>query len=219
MKVLYLDFDGVLHDDAVYVSAKKGIHIDTPGRTLFEWMPMLEQALEPYPEIQIVLSTSWVRGNSFSFAKNKLSQTLEDRVIGATFHNALMQKWDFDNMSRGMQIWADVVRRKPTAWCALDNDAFGWPTWCRDRLVKTEDRTGIGCPDAQDRLRQMLSSMSSTIRLEDIVLTPPRTLEENQTGYDAEHIAEMTPAQAVCKPDDESDRTPVSTLKPGPAHE
>ncbi len=35
--LLYLDFDGVLHHEAVYVSSKRGIYIREPGFELFEW--------------------------------------------------------------------------------------------------------------------------------------------------------------------------------------
>jgi hypothetical protein len=56
--ILYLDFDGVLHDDAAYCSPDRGMYLDTPGRTLFEWMPILDELLAPYPELRVVLSTS-----------------------------------------------------------------------------------------------------------------------------------------------------------------
>lgn len=57
--VCYCDYDGVVHDDAVYWSPNMGIHMRTPGRTLFEWLPLLEELLAPHPEVKIVLSTSW----------------------------------------------------------------------------------------------------------------------------------------------------------------
>jgi hypothetical protein len=157
MKLIYLDFDGVLHDDEVYFKFNRRIRLETPGRTLFEWMPILENLIEPHPDVQIVLSTSWVRLKSFSFAKSKLSKTLRDRVIGSTFHRGIMQDAEFVSMSRGMQIWSDVIRRKPDAWCALDNDTFGWPAWCRDQLIETEDSVGISCPYVQERLRNALT--------------------------------------------------------------
>lgn len=81
--MLYLDFDEVLHDAEVYVSRKRGIELRTPGHTLFEWMPMLEEILAPYPQVAIVLSTSRVRARSFDFAKAQLSHALQQRVIGA----------------------------------------------------------------------------------------------------------------------------------------
>ena len=159
LRVCYCDYDGVVHDDAVYWSPKRGIYISTPDRTLFEWMPILEDLLAPYPVVKIVLSTSWVRVKSFEFAKSRLSPTLQQRVIGATFHNRLMQKLEFDFMSRGFQVWSDVKRRNPASWFAIDNDDLGWPPHCRDRLIKTEDRLGLSDLDVQDAIRRMLMSM------------------------------------------------------------
>lgn len=118
----------------------------------------MEELLAPYPDVKIVLSTSWVRVKNFEFAKRQLPSSLQKRVVGATFHNREMQKFDFDNMSRGMQICADVGRRKPAGWFAIDNDDQGWPAWCRDRLIKTEDRLGLSDPAVQDLVRKMLAT-------------------------------------------------------------
>lgn len=161
LKVCYLDFDGVLHDDSVYWNSKIGIHIRQPGRTLFEWAPVLEKLLIPYPEIKIVLSTSWVRVKSFEFAKRQLSQALQGRVVGATFHNREIQKFDFDNMSRGAQILADVYRRKPAGWIAIDNDDVAWPSAHMDKLVLTHDRRGISDAVVQEQICRMLESLCS----------------------------------------------------------
>lgn len=158
LQVCYVDFDGVTHDDAVYWSPKRGIYIGTPGRVLFEWMPILEDLLAPYPEVKIVLSTSWVRVRSFEFAKKQLSPELQRRVIGATYHNRHMRRDEFELMSRGRQVLDDVQRRKPTHWFAIDNDDLGWPLEYRDKLVKTEDHAGLSDIDAQEAIRKMLGS-------------------------------------------------------------
>jgi hypothetical protein len=159
MKLLYLDFDGVLHDDAVYWHPKHGIYLATPNCTLFEWMHILEALLEPHPDIFIILSTSWVRVKSYEFAKKKLSPNLQSRVVGATFHNREMQKADFDFLSRGYQILADVKRRQPSSWFAIDNDDEGWPIQYRENLVLTTDRLGISEETVQNSIREMLLRM------------------------------------------------------------
>jgi len=158
--VVYLDFDGVLHHDAVYWSRKDGIHIRAPGATLFEWSHILEQLLAPHPDVRIVLSTSWVRVKSFDFAKKQLLPSLQERVIGATFHRRQMSKFAFDQMSRGAQIYADVQRRRPAAWLALDNDVDKWPTHCLENLIKTEDHLGLNDPSVQLAVRMRLAALS-----------------------------------------------------------
>lgn len=158
--VIYLDFDGVLHDDAVYWSKQKGIHIRTPGRALFEWVHILEQLLAPHPFVRIVLSTSWVKVKNFEFAKKQLPGSLQERVVGATFHAREMKKWQFDNLSRGAQILADVERRGPVRWIAIDNDDEG-PEAYRDHLIKTEDRLGLSDPEVQRKIQVRLSELAN----------------------------------------------------------
>ena len=159
MKICYLDYDAVLHDGNVLRNRTRGMTIRTPGRTFFEWMPILEDLLAPYPDLKIVLSTTWVRELGFNEAKHELSPSLQDRVIGSTFLHPKIVKADFDTMPRGMQIWGDVERRKPTHWFALDDDAFGWPARHKAHLIQTSDRLGLSDPAVQEQVRQRLAEM------------------------------------------------------------
>lgn len=158
LHVCYLDFDGVTHVHAVYWSPNRGIHVTTPGHTLFEWAPILEQLLKPYPDVKLVLATSWVRARGFEFAKAQLLPALQARVMGATFDNRIVQKLDYDLMPCGLQGCSDVERRKPAQWFAIDNDDQGWPAAGRNKLVKTSDNLGLSDPAAQEAVRKMLVS-------------------------------------------------------------
>ena len=171
MPICILDFDGVLHHDDVYYKRGVGIHMRAEGHTLFEWAPILIKLLDPRPDVRIVLSTSWVRARSFEFAKSVLPDALRARVVGSTFHNREFEKsahdfmasgkamTAFDYMTRGKQVENYVGRRGLRRWFAIDNDVDGWPKWCEDRLVKTEDDTGISDPEVQDRLRSILVAL------------------------------------------------------------
>lgn len=158
-KILYLDFDGVLHDEAVYFHPRRGIYIETEERTLFEWMPVLEKLLAPYPDVSIVLSTSWVRVRDYAFARKQLSPSLQARVIGATFHSRVMQKEEFARKSRGQQIVEDVARRVPASWFALDDDYLDWPKNLVDKLIRTYGDKGISDPAVQASIRRMLAKL------------------------------------------------------------
>lgn len=156
-KILYLDFDGVLHDEAVYFHPRRGIYIETEDRTLFEWMPILENLLSPYPDVSIVLSTSWVRARDYEFARKQLSPSLQARVIGATFHSRVMQKEEFARKSRGEQIAEDVARRAPDFWFALDDEYLDWPKSSINNLIRTHGEKGISDPAVQASIRRMLA--------------------------------------------------------------
>lgn len=158
-RVLYLDYDGVLHVDTVYFHPRRGIVMPTEGRSLFEWLPILVHLLAPHPEVAIVLTTSWVRLRSFHFARRQLGPELQDRVIGATFHHREMQHDEFVLLPRGVQVANDVFRRGPKSWFSLDDDALHWPSWCRDNLIKTHGATGISDPHIQHAIRTMLQRL------------------------------------------------------------
>lgn len=160
MNCVYLDFDGVLHDEDVVWKRKLGIYMRTPGRSLFEWEPVLIELLAPYPSLKIVLSTSWVRVKSFNYAKHRLSQPLRDRVIGATYHKGLMEAGLFSEIPRGVQVAGDASRRKPDHWFALDDDADGWPASSRDKLIFTDERLGLSDVAVRDAVRIRLASFA-----------------------------------------------------------
>jgi hypothetical protein len=158
--VLYLDFDGVLHPEEVWRKRGHGPYVASPpGHEVFEHAQLLAEVLAPYPDVAIVLSTSWVRVlNSVTKAARRLPESLRSRVIGATFHRE-MDATLFQQMPRGVQVWGDVCRRRPQAWLALDDDAEDWPEVCRDRLVHTHGVLGISEPGVLAELKNKLAAL------------------------------------------------------------
>jgi hypothetical protein len=138
--LLYLDVDGVLHCDSVYRAPGRGIYI-TRGR-LFEQAPALETALKPFPQLSIVLSTSWVEAVGYSGTLKRLPVALRLRVVGATYHRKHTPTWRMQ--TRFNQIVADVARRRiGDRWLAIDDDAFGWPDSMRQHLILTKGSIGL----------------------------------------------------------------------------
>jgi len=136
--------------------------VEHAGHRLFENAELLVQALAPYPEVAIVLSTSWVRVLSYSRAKAYLPEALRSRVIGATFHSA-MNKFEFDAMTRGAQVLADATRRSAINWVALDDDDEGWGAAAFPHLVLTERTSGLAEPqtlkDLSDKLKEQFEQL------------------------------------------------------------
>lgn len=163
-QALYLDYDGVLHHDAVYRNPKRGIHIDSsraPGRQLFEWTAFLIQAVLPFPRLEIVLSTSWVRVLGYTRARSYLPAELNSRVVGATFHRRAhkadsIREGGILVPARGLEVLRDVQRRQPKQWVAVDDTDEGWPAEHRDRVVLCDPSTGLGDAGARARLDQVL---------------------------------------------------------------
>ena len=112
--------------------------------------------LAAHPNVAIVLSTSWVRFRSFGYAKRRLAPSLQERAVGAPFHHRMMRSDEFGKLPRGMQIWGDVQRREPLDWFAIDDDPFGWPAWCREKLIRTDEKLGLSDTAIQNEIRDRL---------------------------------------------------------------
>ena len=157
--ILYLDFDGVLHHENVRWNSRVGAYLSAPeGYVLFQHAELLEELLKPYPEVRIVLSTSWVRVYGCTKAAKNLRPSLRARVVGATFHSQMNEEL-FTSMPRGKQVCADVERRKPRDWLALDDDYLHWPEWCLDKYIRTDEHEGISEPSVLAEFQQKLARM------------------------------------------------------------
>lgn len=151
---LFLDFDGVLHPDAVYC-VRGEIVLRADGFSLFEWSPILVVLLDPFPTMQIVLSTSWVSVVGFDEARARLPESLQRRVIGSTWHEHAPRAWD--RRTRYDQVAHSVERHRHTRWLAVDDDGVGWPEEHLPNLVLTDSLLGLGDTVAQEELREKLA--------------------------------------------------------------
>ncbi|MFM0324830.1 HAD domain-containing protein [Caballeronia glebae] len=161
-RVLYLDIDGVLNpDDAYWIRGRGPQVLHRPQHRLFEHCGLLAQELASYPRIRMVLSSAWVpwyRGSLPTLAR-KLMPALQSRVVGATYHSRMNSNM-FRQTPRWMQVWADVHRRRPESWLALDDDDE-WPPWCVSHLVLTHPIFGINHPQVLVNLRRKLPKLAA----------------------------------------------------------
>lgn len=150
--ILFLDFDGVLHPDAAFLV--KGRPTLKAEGELFMWAPLLIKTLSDFPEVQIVLSTSWARELSFSRARRWLPEELAARVIGSTWHSAMLFKREdfrslstwWDEATRYQQIKRYAGRAGLSDWVAIDDQPEGWGADDLDKLVHTNSNTGLSDP-------------------------------------------------------------------------
>lgn len=161
MRIIFLDFDGVMHPHEVYhYRDGRGIVLEAEGHTLFEHAGTLTEMLAPHPEIRIILSTSWVSTLDFKRAKGRLPMALQDRVKGSTFHSSMDITW-WNDLTRYEQIASYVARHRlhepEHDWIAVDDDDEGWPAGKRKHLVHCDQHGGIGDRAAQTRLIDWLA--------------------------------------------------------------
>lgn len=118
------------------------------------------ELLEPFPGVQIVLSTAWVCFYGCANTAKRLPTALRRRVVGATFHSR-MDESVFAGMPRGQQVWRDVVRRDPKDWLALDDDHEDWPAWCLNNFVQTRIHEGISDLPVLTKIKEKLAKLGA----------------------------------------------------------
>lgn len=154
-KILFLDYDGVLHPFDVYATggyAEPELHCKDKSLKLFCWAPILEQLIDdvdPHGRIKIVLSTTWAQKTHWTSARNYLPEFLRSRVVGGT-HPALVP--------RGVQIELHTIdyRIDDSSWIAIDDDAYNWPIQHLDKLVRCDPDVGLSSIEVQQELRLKL---------------------------------------------------------------
>jgi hypothetical protein len=161
---LFLDLDGVLHADAVF-RGKRGLELRAPGHLLMH-AGILIAMLERHPEVEIVLSTSWVRVFGYSKTLSKLPHGLRERVTGATWHRHMKTDSGYDpfsHMTRFEQIYSHVRRNGIKLWLAIDDLHSGeetWPQEFKDHLILCNGELGLGDQEVQGRLMFRLAEYS-----------------------------------------------------------
>ncbi len=171
--ILFLDYDGVLHPDAAYLVGGKP-ELRAEGE-LFMWAPILQDILAPYPQVEIVLSTSWVHVlGSFTRTRAYLPCGLATRVIGATWHSAMARHHEgthrtdvswFSELSRYEQIARYVSRAGPRAesWLAIDDNCEGWHADLRSHIIETNSALGLSETNVQLALSTQLAEWAQAL--------------------------------------------------------
>lgn len=108
-KVLFLDFDGVLHPDGSEAIDERGRLIDNP--VLFCWLPILADILDPYPAVRIIVSSDWRR----LFDDAALIRLLGP--LGTRFAGVVERI----TPPRAQEILHDALQRGLSDWIALDD--------------------------------------------------------------------------------------------------
>jgi hypothetical protein len=145
--ILFLDYDGVLHPDPCY---------DT--RRLFEHAPRLAAVIAPFPEVCVVLSTSWRTARAMDAVLAPLPAGLRERVIGATpFASAFSPPPHLLPYRRHAECvqWMIENRQADRDWIALD-DRTSWFSPACEYLIACDSQAGFN-DEAAGRLRAFLT--------------------------------------------------------------
>lgn len=168
-QVLYLGISGVLHPSAWLYCSTHGRSPWSCGHRLYEGVPLLLQALEPYPDVKIVLTSTqpWARG--LPSVIQSLGSALGRRVLGFTFEDLTFKvrrgrrQLPMSNEDYWRHNKAEIVRihrewMRPDAWVAVDDDSLLWTEdEMADHVVLTDGCSGLQSVVVQQRLFDVLA--------------------------------------------------------------
>lgn len=133
--MLFLDYDCVLMPSPPH-----------SGLTAFAWLHQLVEALDPHPNVRLVLHTSWRWHQTVEHMAGPLG-VLAARVLGAT---ARGQRYE--------TILEWVHEHKPASYAILDDQHAEFPMPAPAELIVCNGRLGITDPVALAQLEAWLSS-------------------------------------------------------------
>lgn len=163
---LFVDFDGTLHIGNAYIDEDEGISLDT-GRPLLEFAPILVELLEPYPDVEIVLTTSWVRRLPEERVIEYLPPELRRRVVGTTRDVKPRLSYVQDGTERTYVISSYAYGKRLKHWLAIDDAVFGAARFGRepgelaDHFLLLDSSSGISDSKALRRIAKWLTEVHS----------------------------------------------------------
>lgn len=142
--VLFLDFDGVLHP------------LDR-ARGTFTLVPYFERVMRDYPDVDIVISSSWRESYSIEILQSMFSETFRIRIIDAT---PILNILGRHIRQKEITTWLRDAGREYEGWIAMDDSDWLFSPDCRN-LILTNATIGFD-EDVERLLRQALHNYKSS---------------------------------------------------------
>jgi hypothetical protein len=132
--IVFLDFDGVLHPDPCTEPAR-----------LFENAPRLAKAIGDFPEVGLVLSTSWRQAKPYEQLLAALPSRLQQRIIGLTPNFSdfapCASLIPYPREAECMR-WLEQNRLQGEDWLALDDRPSWFTPYC-ENLIACHPQSGF----------------------------------------------------------------------------
>lgn len=191
MKVIFLDFDGVLNSATSFLyehnrrvkHKEQGVKGPVNETLSPHCCAALQEVLNTYPEVKVVLSTTWRELFDMDWLKAKLAEYHIDssRVIGKT-----PRDYDFDRRGVEIQMWLNE-HPEVTHYVAIDDNDWEISEYHgEDRFVKTDWDRGMGANHAVELIEKLSKKNQKAVE---------ERLEREKTGRDkaAEELAKNPP--------------------------
>jgi len=143
VRVLFLDIDGVLHParEPGQLGPSDLYMVVGP----FGWLPYLAKVLEPFPDVELVVHSTWRETFSLDELRDMLSElgTRSVDVAPAGERHDAIQAWLRDRAVASYRI--------------LDDDASAFPSPTPAQLIICDPRRGVSADDVLQSLSAWLA--------------------------------------------------------------
>lgn len=135
-KVLFLDFDGVLHSVAG----------PGPDMRQFVWLPTLMDPIAGHDDLRVVIHASYRKSSPADFLRERLGLS-KKLCLGVT--NPRLERW------ASIQDW---VKCRPwvESFRVLDDQAYEFPDPAPAELILCDGRRGVSDPAVHAALRKWI---------------------------------------------------------------
>jgi hypothetical protein len=154
---LYLSFGGVLNIGHGLVDDNGVVTLDS-SRPLFEFASYLVDVLTPWPQVQVIVTTSWLQTLGAEKTIALLPGHLRSRVVGTTLHTPPRFGEVKDGTAKTMTAIRHAAKHCLTTWLVVDDEAWGVPPGFEQHFLRTDPETALGAPEARKRLGEWLES-------------------------------------------------------------
>ncbi len=169
--IIFLDFDGVLHpwEPKTQLNEKQ----------MFSSKPLLENTLRSFPNVEIVITSSWRQKYPLEKLRRLFSPEFAQRIIGVTPPTRRDERGRYPNGCRGQEIlqWLYQNHRNVDQWIALDDLEWMFEPSLRSHLVLCDSSTGLTdqkINELEQRIKELMAdnitlpTTKSTLRKEPV---------------------------------------------------
>ena len=135
-KIIFLDFDGVLHPD---------------GIGLFSQLGVFEECVLRMKDVEIVISSSWRETDTLDQLRSHFTHLLQERIVGIT--PSLDDGYDSGGRQREIETFLDSagLNKQNCFWIALDDTQLFFDD-DYPNLLLTDASQGFTASDSQSLL-------------------------------------------------------------------
>lgn len=161
---LFLDFDGTLHAGHALLGEDGQVTLDS-GRPILEFAPLLVELLNPYPAVEIVLTTSWLQSLPMDRVVAYLPPELARRVVDTTRDIKPRLSYEQSGAGRTDVVVSYAYGKRLVNWLAIDDSVFGAYKFGRkpgelvQHFLLVDSAHGISDAGAQQRIQQWLDEV------------------------------------------------------------